>query len=322
MHARHLNPSAGPVAFGFTAVAAVAIFISPLPVHTPAVVVAGFHAVAAPVAAPAAPSADGSTAPTTGPALATARAVRTLETVAVEPLSRPVVVLYGDSLAWEARDAFVFAFTGRPDVQVITQTYGGTAICDWLGKMASDAAELRPGAVVVEFSGNSLTPCMADSSGQPLSGTAYAERYAADAAAVIDIFVHLGTQVIFAGAPMSRAEAADPDFHGGLLNSMYERLAATHEGVGYVDAGAAVLADGQWTETLPCLPLEPCTGGFDTAGRPVNVVRAPDGNHFCPASPGAVRGVTGDCPVWASGAFRYGGAMAAPVLASLDMTVG
>ena len=37
-----------------------------------------------------------------------------------------------------------------------------------------------------------------------------------------------------------------------------------------------VLDEGRWTNTLPCVPGEPCEGGTDAAGRPVNVVRAPD----------------------------------------------
>jgi len=78
-----------------------------------------------------------------------------------------------------------------------------------------------------------------------------------------------------------------------------------------------VLDGGRWTETLPCLGGEPCTGGRDAAGRLVNVVRAPDGVHFCPGAPAAVRGVTADCSVWASGSWRFGNAMAAPVVAEL-----
>ena len=45
--------------------------------------------------------------------------------------------------------------------------------------------------------------------------------------------------------------------------------------------------------------------------------RAPDGAHFCPGAPDAVRGVTSGCPVWSSGAFRFGTAMATPVLQAL-----
>jgi hypothetical protein len=75
-----------------------------------------------------------------------------------------------------------------------------------------------------------------------------------------------------------------------------------------VDAGAALTDRGRWTATLPCLPVEPCAGSLA-------IVRAPDGVHFCPGSPAAVAGRTERCSVWASGAYRYGTAMAAPVVA-------
>ncbi|NND75749.1 MAG: hypothetical protein HKN44_12160 [Ilumatobacter sp.] len=234
----------------------------------------------------------------------------------VEPLLRPVVALYGDSLAWEARDAFVDALADRPGVDVVVHTFGGTAICDWLDQMATDAVTIRPGAVVVEFSGNNFTPCMQDAAGTPLTGAAFLARYAADALAVIETFAPGGTQVVFASGPITRAASERGQSTG--LNALYADLAGDHEGVRYVDAGAAVLADGRWTATLPCLPDEPCTGGLDADGVAVNVVRAPDGIHFCPASAEAVAGVTGTCPVWSSGALRYGRALAAPVVAGLD----
>jgi hypothetical protein len=235
--------------------------------------------------------------------------------VEVAPLSRPIVVLYGDSLAWEARDAFVLAFAGHPEVEVHFRTQGGIAICDVLDVMASDAATIDPGAVVIQFSGNALTPCMSGSDGSSLKGRAYFDRYEADAEAAIAKFAGTDTQVIFAGAPL--AENDQGDYKGGFLNAIYERMGRTHDNVRYVDAGAAVLDNGRWTPTLPCLPGEPCTGGVDAAGEAVNVVRAPDGGHFCPASRDAVRGVTGECPIWSSGAFRFGSAMAEPVVASL-----
>ncbi len=238
----------------------------------------------------------------------------------VRPLAHPVVVLYGDSLAWEAQDAFVEALGDRTGLTVVVRTFGGTAICDWLGTMADDATSLSPGAVVVEFSGNTMTPCMQDTAGQPLAGTAFVERYTADAEAVIATFAPTGAQIVFAGAPISRSAEESGDFNGGRLNDLYERIGRIHDGVRYFDAGASVLASGHWTATLPCLPGEPCTGGFDAAGQPVNVVRAPDGGHFCPASKDAVRGVTGACPMWSSGAFRYGSALAHPVIESLDLS--
>jgi hypothetical protein len=235
------------------------------------------------------------------------------------PLERPVVVLYGDSLAWEARHAFTNALGGYPDVRVVVRTLGGTAICDWFDAMTADAATLAPGMVVIEFGGNSFTPCMHDEGGRPLSGAAVVDRYARDVGRAIALFAPIGTQVVLAGAPVSFDEAGGVGPDGGGMNLLYRQTARESPAVRYADAGASVLADGRWTITLPCLPGEPCTGGVDATGTGLNVVRAPDGQHFCPASADAVRGVTGDCPVWASGAFRYGTALAQPVADSLDV---
>lgn len=234
----------------------------------------------------------------------------------IGPLTRPVVVLYGDSLAWESRHAFTESFTDRPDVEVHTRTFGGTAICDWLDEMADDATSLAPGIVVVEFSGNSLTPCMHDASGVPVTGPAITERYAVDAASVISTFAPIGTHVVFAGAPVSGPTSAAV----GRMNELYREIADGRDGVWYADAGAAVLADDSYTITLPCLSSEPCEGGYNSDGLPVNVVRAPDGVHFCPVSGDAVRGVTDDCPVWSSGSYRYGRALAEPVIEALAAT--
>jgi hypothetical protein len=158
---------------------------------------------------------------------------------------------------------------------------------------------------------------MQDASGHGLVDDAYWARYRADTQAVIDLFAPSKTLVYLAGAPISQHQQLTGDFHGGLVNAMYADIAAEHDEVEYVDAGAAVLDQGRWTPTLPCVPGEPCTGGTDLLDRGFNVVRAPDGGHFCPAAEEAKRGVVEACPVWSSGAYRYGVAMAAPVLAAL-----
>jgi hypothetical protein len=239
------------------------------------------------------------------------------EIAAPAPLTKPLVILYGDSLAWEAKDSFVGAFAGQADVRVLTRTWGGTAICDWLDEMKADAVAFSPDAVVLEFSGNNLTPCMQDAAGRGLVDDAYWARYRADTRTAIEIFSPTRTRVFLAGAPMSQLQAITGDFHGGMVNAMYEAIAAEYPGVLYVDAGTAVLDYGRWTPSLPCLPTEPCTGGTDLLDRGFNVVRAPDGGHFCPAAEEAKRGVVDACPIWSSGAFRYGNAMAAPVLTAL-----
>ena len=237
--------------------------------------------------------------------------------LAPEPIAVRRVVLYGDSLAWEARDFFTRALAGAFITQVTTRTFGGTAICDWLGQMRADAASLRPDAVVVEFSGNALTPCMRAPNGSALTGATYFQKYASDSAAVLDIFSPRHALVFFVGAPISRDAERAGDPTAPTLHTLYAALARSTPYGRYIDAGASVLAGGRWTATLPCLPTEPCMGR-DAIGTPVNVVRAPDGVHFCPSALPAVRGVTAPCSVWASGSWRFGNAMAAPVIAEFE----
>jgi hypothetical protein len=220
------------------------------------------------------------------------------------------VILYGDSLAWEAQDSFRAALATRGISDVTTKTLGGTAICDWLPQMRHDRAVLQPDAVVVEFSGNALTPCMKGDMGAPLSGEAYFEKYADDAQQVLDIFGSAGTTVYFAGSPISLTAERAHDPRSGRLNQLYALLVANYPNSRYIDAGASVTDHGHWTKTLPCLPKEPCSGDRDPSGRLVNIVRAPDGTHFCPTAAAAVRGVTDKCRVWSSGAYRYGTTMA------------
>ena len=241
------------------------------------------------------------------------------ETAMIAPLVRPVVMLYGDSLAWEARHVFAQALADEP-VEVIIRTFGGTAICDWHDEMTDDAATLRPGLVIIEFVGNNYTSCMQDREGEALTGAALVDRYAADAEAAIATFTSIGAQVVFAGAPIARPSTATLDLHRAPLNAVYQELARRLDGVRYVPAGESVLDDGEWTDTLPCLAFEPCAGADTDSRASITPVRAPDGLHFCPASDEATRGVTGDCPVWSSGAFRYGTALALPVLESLAVT--
>jgi hypothetical protein len=226
-------------------------------------------------------------------------------------------VLYGDSLSSQARQFFVHALSQSGITKVTTRTYGGTAICDWLAQMRSDATTVHPDEVVVQFSGNDLTPCMRGPGNKQLQGAAYFNKYESDASQVLKIFGPEHTLVFFAGSPISRSEQEAHNAGPLELNAMFTEIAQFSAYGRYIDAGASVLRDGHWTQTLPCLAKEPCTGGRDAHGTPVNVVRAPDGGHFCPGAPHAVGGVTSPCNVWSSGAWRFGNAMAIPVIAEL-----
>jgi len=217
------------------------------------------------------------------------------------------VAVYGNSLASEAADPFMFVLTVGGKAAVTLRVYPGTAICDWFATMRADVAAVRPDVVVMEFSGNSFTTCMLDSHGQPPVGAALVARYDADANLAMTLWNPTGATVIWTGAPVDRV----PSDTAAAITDLYRALPAQWSRTEFVDAGAAVEDNGRFTDTLPCLSWEPCTGPVAVNGTRLNVVRAPDGVHFCPVT---VSGTT-PCPVYSSGAVRFGLAMAAPVLA-------
>lgn len=241
------------------------------------------------------------------------------EAVTVASVDEPLrVLLMGDSLTHEAGSAFTFALTMHDNAEVdASLIYGGTAICDWLVRLEPELQRFRPQVAVVEFSGNSLTPCMTDpTTGTSYSGDAKVEKYRLDAHAAMAIFARYDVTVYWVEAPVTKSSSTRP------LAPVYMTMPWTWPNAQYVNAGAAVLADGAYTDYLPCLPVDPCTETDPATGQLAAKVRAPDGGHFCPTAPEARRGVTGDCPVWSSGAWRFGTAMAAAVIVDYGLAEG
>jgi hypothetical protein len=218
----------------------------------------------------------------------------------------PQVALFGDSLSWEAQPYYTDLIHATGETALTYDSHGGTAICDWLDRMREVEAQYHPRAVDIQFSGNALTACMA---GQLPPSDGYYEKYRTDTLAAINIFAPAGAHIYLIGAPINRSQQdSDPDWD--VLNEQYASIAAADpQHVTYVDAGASVEGPGHtYTDTLPCLPVEPCEGPV-VDGVPSNVVRAPDGAHFCPAESAYTNGVIGACPVHSSGAYRYANAM-------------
>jgi hypothetical protein len=169
--------------------------------------------------------------------------------------SRGPVLVYGDSLIEQASPYF------RSTDQV--RAYGGTALCDWVDKMARAAAVEQPSVMVVEFVGNDVTPCM---QGYQTPDQVRA-KYEADMARLKR---RVDAPILWVGAPAFRDQAPATL---GLYSSQPK----------FVDAGDAVLADGVYTSTLPCLPDEGSIQGcIDGRIR----VRASDGKHFATSGSG------------------------------------
>jgi hypothetical protein len=200
----------------------------------------------------------------------------------------PKVILYGDSVSMETVPFFHW-FTGVSGRRALTRVWGGTAPCDWFTQMRSDRAKHKPAAVVIQFSGAALTPCM--------GGRDLYEAYREDARTATQIFINGGIPVVWVSTPLPE----DPD-SSSILRDIHqiEQGAATELGEAYVDAGTAVLDGGRYSRTLPCLAHETSSLGC-SSGR--IVVRAPDGAHLCPRQ-------EFPCTVYSSGALRYGATQA------------
>jgi hypothetical protein len=226
------------------------------------------------------------------------------------------VILYGDSLAFEAGDAFTLSIQSGANAEVVNRTFGGTAICDWSGRMRRDLHDLQPVAVVMDFVGNNSTRCMRGPDG-PLTGEALVQKYRQDARTATAIFAGTGVRVYWMGGPPTRGQRSI-EFAG--VRSVYEAEPARLtfatpplRRVEYVDAGRLVSDQGRFADTLPCLPSEGAGEGcVDGRIR----VRADDGIHFCLAE--IPRGAD-HCPVYSSGAVRFGLAMAEPVRRDLGL---
>ncbi len=208
-------------------------------------------------------------------------------------------MLIGDSLADQAAQYLAPLLPART---LVPKFLGGTAPCDWLQndlKLNSDSA------VVISFSGNSITPCMGDGAGGFLVGEALIDKYRADVSTLIEQARSAGAPVLLVGQPI-RGEPLPADGVVDALNATYTDL-ANADGVAFVDAGAAVEnSDGSFAHTLPCQADE---AECDVSGS--NVVRSDDGLHFCPGAP-----PPGPCQVYSSGAFRFAKAIADAILNS------
>jgi hypothetical protein len=229
--------------------------------------------------------------------------------LACAPTSGPRVVLYGDSLGHEASAVLADELDGHADFE--SAAVGGLALCDSLGRIRSDVREgPRPSYALIQFSGNNISPCMAQSDGRALEGEELAAKYATDTDTAVRILRSAGVEVYLIGSPTAALTSG-----ADAVNAGFRRVAQAWRaegGVHYIDAGVAVSPGDTYTRTLPCLEFETREHGCEDGRIPV---RAPDGNHFCP--PGTEATGQPDCPVWSSGAYRFAQAMAGPLLTNL-----
>jgi hypothetical protein len=216
--------------------------------------------------------------------------------VSAAATSRPVVI-YGDSIVWQARQNLVYAFAQKTSRPVTVRAFGGTALCDWTSRIREDlAAKTRPAAIVLSFTGNTATPCTGAGEGRtaPAPGTAGFydhNRRAMDA--IRSAAAKVGVPVVWISPPPLGNTTSN---HVAVFGQM-----AARRGFTVVEAGDSVTSTpGQFVSTMRCLSDEGASRGC-TAGR--IRVRADDKVHFYVARTG-----------YSSGGRRWSDAAAAGVV--------
>jgi hypothetical protein len=233
-----------------------------------------------------------------------------------------VVNFYGDSLMGQMRNELQFQL-GLDGINSNIHYFGGTALCDWIPTIQNQVDSVKPTLVVIEFSGNALTPCMA---GDNTEATLVA-KYRSDLTYVADwLHVKKVPLMVVAGPPgigptgqpvvipTTWAVGQIPQGYApkeAALNEMYQTTVGEYQRqgwyIGFIAADQAVSSpDGNWTYVLPCLSFETASMGCDAKG--LIVVRAPDYAHFCPI-PIVAPGGPPECGIWDAGAWRYASAI-------------
>jgi hypothetical protein len=247
--------------------------------------------------------------------------------VAPPPPPPPTVIVYGDSLTNSSKGFQQAGIASRrPGWRIVIKAHGGTALCDWLPQMQADS-NLNAKVVVIQFSGNNFTPCMAGLGG---GSPELLAKYGADAETAASLWASRGVKVVFVGNPMAFVSPEPLMAAPHPLDAVYAAVAARWAGNGHIfsDAPGLALAVPDPTSgamvypfRMPCLPheaaLPACTLDINDN---VFKIQVRDGaepvfgevtlrGHFCPitgASP---------CPVYASGAWRFGDAIASAAAA-------
>jgi hypothetical protein len=219
------------------------------------------------------------------------------------------VAVFGDSLAHEAKGVAALALAARTPTRPHLSTYPATALCDFRVSIAAELLAHRPDVLILEFSGNSFTPCMLGDGGRLLAiGSApWRDRYLDDLRAVLAVARTTGTRVVWATAPPLSPDRFETNYPRGLAAAIRD-LARDQEHLRVVDTGAALTTDGRdFAATLPCRPDEQayCRGGRVE-------VRSDDGIHF--DCHGVNDGNT--CAGYSAGGRRFGEAIAAAALAA------
>jgi len=240
-------------------------------------------------------------------------------TPAIAPVVPPAtlqVAEFGDSISSQAnpylKDALSAATSTK--INIVTNAFLGTATCDWFSTMQNVADTYHPQVVIIEFLGNTFTPCIAGAAAS--GGEAVASQYAQDIIRATRIFLDAGTQkVIIMGGPTVRGSSSNSVTSMVRIAESSAVYAINNPSVSYYSAGSWVDVPGTdaSTPTLPCTTYETANNlciGPVVNGVKTNTVRSPDGTHFClPDDNSSSYSANGFC----AGAWRFGNAEATAI---------
>lgn len=205
---------------------------------------------------------------------------------------KPIVVVYGDSLAWEsARE--IRDWASARGYQAVVHTRFGGAPCSVYDAMREDRG-LRPKVVILTFSGNTdyLAPCVGKGD--------FVASYRAQMREVKRIWTGTGTRLEWVAVPRVPVWPSEE-----IQDAM--RTEAQALGMGVSDGGRYVSPNRTWAWTQPCMSGERCIGRQLNPAVPAgrNIVRADDRVHFCP---GKGHGLD-PCSTYSSGSWRFARAL-------------
>jgi hypothetical protein len=219
------------------------------------------------------------------------------------------VVFYSDSIGWEAKDALAKRLA-ESNIGLDYHGFPGMALCDYLNEIPSAVRTARAAVVVVEFSGNIFTPCMAGVPGDDVF-----KKYQADGEKLLSALdAEATTTIMFASAPTP----LDPRRQTAEINAAWQAFGTLYPSrVKFVDAAQALNdTTGRASMMLPCLESEGAEQGC-VDGK--IKVRSDDGIHFCPTNNPDPKNF--NCTSkYASGAVRYAYAIADGVFSALAST--
>ena len=183
-------------------------------------------------------------------------------------------LVYGDSLSVEAQNYLASYGT------VGQRIFDGTAPCNWLSNLDSDAGALVPQKVLLQFIGN-LPSC--------INGRDPQTAYTDDLTTLVSFWKARGVSVVMVISPKTPTDNL-------AWARQAELTVAANLALPVNDAGQAVMLNGAFQYFLSCLPQETVTQGCGSEVANQIRVRDADGVHFGTSNPDGS---------YSSGAYRF-----------------